>query len=98
MNLALLQQVGLIIILLALAVFIGFIFLIARFYQLKTGESSHYRWFAVPMLFFGGTILRYIQIGNVWDDILGDLLWFFGGIAFAGLTFSLYRLMTGGKG
>jgi hypothetical protein len=98
MNLASLQQVGLVVILLALAVFIGFIFLIARFYQLKTGEDSHYRWFAVPLLFFSGAILRYIQIGNVWDDILGDLLWFLGGMAFAWLTFSLYRLMTGGKG
>ena len=58
---------------------------IARFYQLTSGQPSHYRWFVLPMALLGVGGLRYALLGDVVGDPLGDGLMLAGGISLIAL-------------
>jgi hypothetical protein len=70
---------------------------IAHFYQVTSGQASHYRLFLIPLtlLLLGG--LRYALAKGYGGDVLGDGLQFLGGVALIGLGLSLVRMMTGGR-
>jgi hypothetical protein len=71
---------------------------IAHFYQVTTGLRSRYRFFLVPVFMFSAGMLRYLTTNiKVAGDILGDLLFFLGGISLSLIGYFLLKLMTGGR-
>jgi len=82
-----------------IAILLFFFFLIARFYERKARQKSHYQLFLLPLVLFLLGILRYdfLFAGNFVGDLLGDTLFFVGGVATAILGYHLLDLMTGGR-
>jgi len=81
------------------AVLLVFQFLIARFYEKKSGQRSYYAFFLVPALFFLAASVWYAFGANdLAGDVWGDSLLFVGGGILAALSTMLFRLMMGGKG
>jgi len=75
-----------------------FLVLIARFYELKSGQRSYFWGFAIPVVFFMAPMLRHTIWNGTWTgDWWSDL----GGFLAGGVTFLLggflLRLMTGGR-
>lgn len=80
------------------AVLLVFQFLIARFYEKKSGQRSFYAFFLVPALLFLAASVRYaFGTDDLAGDVWGDSLLFVGGGILAGLSTMLFRLMMGGK-
>ncbi len=80
------------------AVLLIFQFLIARFYEKKSGQRSYYIVFLIPALLFLVAAARYaFWTGDLAGDIWGDSLLFVGGGILAALSAFLFRLMMGGK-
>ena len=82
-----------------IAILLLFLFLIARFYERKAHQKSHYQLFLLPLLLFLLGTLRYdfLFTGNFVGDLLGDIFFFAGGVATAILGYHLLNLMTGGR-
>ncbi|OQY23816.1 MAG: hypothetical protein B6I34_04235 [Anaerolineaceae bacterium 4572_32.1] len=75
-----------------------FQFLIARFYEKKSGQRSYYALFLIPALLFLIASLRYaFGVGDLAGDVWGDGLLFMGGGILVVLSTLLFRLMMGGK-
>jgi hypothetical protein len=71
---------------------------IAQFYQLTTGVRTYHRLFWIPVTCFLAGMIRYVMIGGGFaGDVLGDLLFFFGGASLAVTGYFLLKLMTGGR-
>ncbi len=90
--------------LLSVYVWLGITFLlfllyqIAHFYQMTTGLRSHYRLFSIPMGLYIAAMLRYLTLDKqVSGDVLGDLLFFLGGVSLSLMGYFLLKLMTGGR-
>ena len=81
-----------------LAAVLGFVLLIARFYQRFSGERTFYRWFGLPVVLYGLAAVRFASIDQVAGDPLGDLLAGAAGLALVILISRLYRQMTRGRG
>lgn len=73
------------------------VFAIARFYQATSGQPSHYRLFAAPMLLLGAGALRYASLGDFMGDALGDALMLGGSFILIALAAWLVHLMMGGQ-
>lgn len=71
--------------------------LIARFYEVNSGEKTYYRFFAMPPVVFGAATARYSSLNQWGGDWLGDILLFTGGVALLALCYHLYHRMTGGR-
>ena len=82
-----------------IAILLFFLFLIARFYERKAHQRSHYQLFLLPLVLFLLGTLRYdfLFAGDFVGDLLGDTLFFTGGVASAILGYHLLNLMTGGR-
>ncbi len=81
-----------------IAVLLLMLYHIAHFYQVTTGLRSHYRLFLVPVTLFLAGMLRYLVIDTgLAGDVLGDLLFFLGGVALSLIGYFLLKLMTGGR-
>ena len=82
-----------------IAILLLFLFLIARFYERKAHQKSHYQLFLLPLVLFLLGTLRYdfLFTGNFVGDLLGDALFFAGGVATIILGYHLLNLMTGGR-
>jgi hypothetical protein len=90
--------------LLSIYIWLGIAFLlfllyqIAHFYQVTTGLRSHYRLFVIPIVLFIAAMARYLILDRQFSgDILGDLLFFIGGISLSITGYFLLKLMTGGR-
>jgi hypothetical protein len=71
---------------------------IARFYQLTTGVSTHYRLFYIPVFCFLAGMARYLVTDlRFAGDVLGDILFFIGGVSLSMIGYYLLQLMTGGR-
>ena len=88
------------------AVLIGFLFLIGRFYELKFGQKSHYQWLLLPLGLFVIAAIWDAFLANTYTgdplldfvgDIGPDLLFLLGGLILIALSYSLYRMMMGRK-
>ena len=73
------------------------LFAIARFYQVTSGQPSHYRWLLAPVALLGGGALRYALLGDFMGDPLGDALMLSGSVILIALAARLLRLMMGGR-
>ncbi|MHB8624917.1 MAG: hypothetical protein ACYDBJ_03630 [Aggregatilineales bacterium] len=80
-----------------LAIVLGILLLIARFYQRIAHEQTYYPAFVVPIVLFGLASARDASINQIGGDPLADGLWFVGGVALIGLCMYLYHLMTMGR-
>jgi len=81
--------------LLAIGALVGMLALIARFYQLRSGERSRYRLFLVPLgLFALGGLYQALTIRIPGDDPVDDALLFLGGASLFGLCYLVLHLMT----
>lgn len=82
-----------------IAILLFFLFLIARFYERKAHQKSHYQLFLFPLVLFLLGTLRYdfLFAGNFVGDPFGDTLFFAGGVATTILSYHLLNLMTGGR-
>lgn len=75
-----------------------FLFVIARFYQQKSGRRSFYVSFVIPIILFAAAAIRYAFLGPVViGDLWGDGMRFLGGVFVAGFGLFLLRLMMGGR-
>jgi hypothetical protein len=90
--------------LLSIYIWLGIAFLlfllyqIAHFYQMTTGLRSHYRLFIIPMGLFIAAMARYLTLDRQFSgDILGDLLFFMGGVSLSRMGYFVLKLMTGGR-
>jgi hypothetical protein len=75
-----------------------FLFLIARFYEEKSGRRTFYSLFLIPIVLFAVAAINYAfpepgLVGDFW----GDLLRFVGGVILGGTGLFLLRLMIGGR-
>jgi hypothetical protein len=75
-----------------------FLLLIARFYQVKSGQPTRYSLFALALVFFLVGALRYsfLQRGYV-GDLVADGALFLGGLLVIISGNHVFRLMTGGR-
>jgi hypothetical protein len=82
-----------------IAILLFFLFLIARFYEKKAHQKSYYQLFLLPLVLFLLGTLRYdfLFVGNFVGDLLGDTLFFAGGVVTTILGYHLFNLMTGGR-
>ena len=84
---------------------IFFLIRIARFYQKKyaelyqssPGQRTYYQFFVVPLVLFLFAAGRYVFLGDLTGDEMGDIAFLFGGATLAILAYRLQRLMTGGR-
>ena len=74
-----------------------FLYAIARFYQITSGQQSRYQWFILPIMLLGTGALRYAWLGDFTGDALGDLLMVTGSLSLMALTLGLLHLMMGGR-
>lgn len=80
-----------------LSAVLGFVLLIARFYQRFSGERTFYRWYALPVVLYGLAAVRFASIDQAAGDPLGDLLAGAAGLSLIILIGRLYRQMTRGR-
>jgi hypothetical protein len=81
-----------------IAVLFLFLYRIARFYERKSRQRTHYRLFLVPIVLLAFGALRYAFFSaDFVGDPPGDAAFFAGGTAAYLLGFSLLDLMTGPK-
>jgi hypothetical protein len=82
-----------------IAILLFFLFLIARFYERKAHQRSHYQLFLFPLVLFLLATLRYdfLFASSFVGDLLGDILFSAGGVATIILGYHLLNLMTGGR-
>jgi hypothetical protein len=82
-----------------IVILLFFLFLIARFYERKAHQKSHYQLFLLPLALFLFATLRYVFLfaSNFVGDLLGDTLFFVGGVATTIFGYRLLNLMTGGR-
>ena len=76
-----------------MTIIVGFLILIAKFYEDVSGERTYYLGYTVPILCFGGASARYAFNNNIGDDVFANLLWVIGGVTLAFLSVYLYNLM-----
>jgi len=81
--------------LIATGALVSMLALIARFYQVRSGERSHYQLFLIPLgLFILGGLYQALTIGIPGDDPLDNSLLCLGGASLFGLSYRLFYLMT----
>jgi hypothetical protein len=81
-----------------IAVLQAFLFMIARFYQLKSGNRTRYGLFLVSMtLVLAGDMLYCWRGPMMLGDMAADLLLLCGGCVLLGNGFLLLRAMTQGR-
>jgi hypothetical protein len=77
---------------------LGFLFLVAHFYEKKSGRKSYYLFFLIPTFLFALAAVSYsLTPSLIVGQVLADLSRLGGGIVLVFLGFWLLRLMTGGR-
>jgi tellurite resistance protein TehA-like permease len=77
-----------------MAILIGFVVLIARFYEDVSGERTYYPAYFVTILCFAGASARSAFTNAADGDPLATVLWVIGAVSLAFLCVYLYNLMT----
>lgn len=73
--------------------------MIARFFEIKSGERTHYQLFVAPVVFFLVAGIRYAFFSNVnWvGDIANNILFLCGGVVALIVGNRLLKSMTGDR-
>jgi len=79
------------------AILLLILYTIARFYQVTSGQTTHYRWFLLPAFLLTAGAVRYASLGVFLGDTPGDILLISGSVALFALAYGLLQLMTGGR-
>lgn len=80
------------------ATIVFFLYLIARFFEEKAGQRSYYGLFLIPIVALALGALQYALYGqDLVGDMLGDALFFTGGVLLMIAGGNLLRLMVGGR-
>ena len=69
---------------------------IGRFYQITSGQNSHYRLFVIPMFCWGSAVILAVFQTELLA-VFSDVLMICGGLSAMGLSYGLYRLMMGDR-
>jgi predicted ABC-type sugar transport system permease subunit len=77
-----------------LAFLLGFLLLIARFYQKFASERTFFELFGIPIVLFGAGLVRYASLDRITGDVVGDLFIGTAGLTLTFLSVFLYHLMT----
>jgi hypothetical protein len=77
----------------ALTALLGFVLLIARFYQRSFHERTGYRWFLLPAVLFGVGSVRYASLDQLVGDPLADTVIGIGGVTLIVLCIIVFRRM-----
>jgi hypothetical protein len=77
-----------------MTIIVGFLILIAKFYEDVSGERTYYLGYTVPILCFAGASARYAFNNEISNDVFANILWVIGGITLAILSSYLYNLMV----
>lgn len=80
-----------------MTIVVGFVMLIARFYEDVTGERTFYVGYAVPIFCFAGASAREAFNNALGDDLFANVLWLIGGTVLALLSVYLYNLMIAAR-
>jgi len=72
-----------------LVILVAIYILIARFYQRFSGRTTAYWYFAIPVIFYGASFVRYASIQHIAGDVWGDMLGAVGGVSLMVLSVSL---------
>ncbi len=75
------------------AAVVFFIALIARFYQRFSNKNTYFRYFIMPVIFFGVSAVRYGSINRIAGDTIADISAAIGGGCLILLLYNLYRCM-----
>ena len=79
-------------------ILVYFLFLIARFYEKKSGRRSFYSFFLIPIVIFVTAAVKYAFLApSIVGDFWGDLLHLIGGVVLGGTGLFLLKLMIGGR-
>lgn len=70
-----------------------FLMLIARMFERFSGFRTYFRWFLLPVIFFGAAAVRYSSIKQIAADLSADALMAAGGIALLWLCVRLFQRM-----
>lgn len=90
------QQIAIIYIWGAIVTLLFFLFLIARFYEHRSGQGTRYRAFLIPICLFTFGAIRYSLFSKDFvGDPLGDIAFFAGGVAVCLLGYLLLKQMMG---
>lgn len=82
----------------AVAICLAFLYMIARFYEIKSGERSYYQVVLVPAgLFATGAAWYALSTQDIVGQMVPDLLYATGGTLLIVWGAYLIRLMTGGR-
>jgi hypothetical protein len=82
----------------AVAICLAFLFMIARFYEIKSGERSYYQVVSVPaVLFVTGAVWYALSTQDFVGQMVPDLMYATGGAVLIVWGAYLIRLMTGGR-
>jgi hypothetical protein len=80
---------------LVIGALVAMLALIARFYQLRSGEQSHYRFFLGALaLLVGGGLIQAVTNTSPAGNPIGESLLCIGGASLLGLCYLLHQLMT----
>jgi hypothetical protein len=76
-----------------LTALLGFVYLIARFFERSYNERTYARLFVIPIICFGAAFVRYASIDVPIGDSFGDVVLGLGGVVLVPLLFNLFWLM-----
>jgi hypothetical protein len=76
-----------------LAALLLFMLLIARFYEKFSGKRVYFQFFALPLVLFGISSVRYAGMGGFTHDVIADLMMAIAGGVLCVLCLMLYWRM-----
>ena len=79
------------------AMLIGMMAFIARFYERLSNERTYFQFFLVPASALLLGALRLASVDLMVGDVWGEIGLFVGGISLTALCWHVYRLMTSGR-
>ncbi|NJL56594.1 hypothetical protein HC928_16575 [bacterium] len=77
-----------------LAVLIGILVLIARFYERFSGARTYYHLLVLSAVVFGIAVVRYAEVEQITGDLVSDVLLAIGGVLLSIPSLRLYWLMV----
>lgn len=82
----------------AVAICLAFLYMIARFYEIKSGERSYYQVVLLPaVLFVAGAAWYAMSTQDFMGQVVPDVMYTTGGAVLVVWGAYLIRLMTGGR-